>query len=862
MLNLGSDTAKQDLVLVVAGAVALLLFFWLYSDIHPLPAADNTLGEANASEKAEKWAMELGYESETSPVTEFHTNTSLLDTLQKRVSFKEFYRDSTNHSLFPVFYWLSEFKMEEETGTTDGLDFELGDVVTIGIELSESGEWISLRNTENLFPTPLIRPEVLNYAIEGDSIDIYSLSRDSLFVQSLEFRFNNRAGLLSSNQPLQKNQVNYLGPRVAERMAEYYLQKSGWPSEKFEILSIERIPINDIEGAIVRFEGTVPDLDKSAQVEIKILPTGGLISMDYSHSSESDSGDLFSTVKSGIRAIVFLIGGFWIIVLLFIRFRLRLIDIKAATLLAVLAGLIFPLVVVLQQLHQHFSSFGELNFEFIMIQLIFIGFTAAIATLGFFAVTAIADSITRQHWIDKLRTIDVLRVGYFNNVPVGLTFTRGISFGFILSLIWCLILYLMPGSFITVETNFEADTTFLPYISELLGNFIFYLLIAQIIFLVFVGQLRASVKSKYAAILVTALLFILIYPFPTEVGTFSAELATAGTLGLLLGVIYYREDFLTTFIALFVFVSMLSTANGWLIDNSPDASIFYSFVFLLVIGFISGGYNVYKGSSVRELPKFVPDYIQELAHEDRIRQELKIARKVQQSFLPMVTPKVEGFEVAAICKPAYETGGDYYDFISLNNDNVAITIGDVSGKGIQAAFYMTFTKGVLHALCKHFHSTIDILAKTNSMFRNNADRGTFISLIFGVLDLVESKFIFSRAGHNPVLYFNCTEGELQEFQPQGLAIGMAKEEIFEKNISQEEVKLNRDDILILFTDGVVESVSKNNQLYGDQRLHELVRDNYHLSAKELLKEVERDLERFAENATQHDDLTMIVIKKK
>ncbi|MDX1641094.1 MAG: PP2C family protein-serine/threonine phosphatase, partial [Balneolaceae bacterium] len=614
--------------------------------------------------------------------------------------------------------------------------------------------------------------------------------------------------------------------------------------------------------AIVRFEKTVPDIRQSVQVDVKIMPSGGLVSMEYNHPNSAESENWFSTVKIAVRAIVLLIAAFWIIVLLFIRFRLRLIDIKAATLLAVLAGLIFPFVVVLQQLHQHVYSFGSLNLEFILIQLILIGFTAAIATLGFFAVTAIADSITRQHWIEKLRTIDVLRVGYFNNVPVGLTLVRGISYGFLLSLVWCLILLLIPGSFISIPSNFEADTSFLPYLSELLGNLIFYLLIAQVIFLVFVGLLRSSFKSVIAAVLVPALLFIIVNPFPSDVGGFPTEMATAGAVGLLLGIIYYREDFLTTFITLFVFASLLSTANGWLIENSPDASIFYSFLFLIIVGFIAGGYNIYSGSSVRDLPRFVPDYIKELAQEDRIRQELKIARNVQQSFLPSSTPQVEGYDIAAICKPAYETGGDYYDFISLKDNRLAITIGDVSGKGIQAAFYMTFTKGVLHALCSDFNSTIDILSKTNSMFRKNANRGTFISLIFGILDTNQNQFRFSRAGHNPVLYFNHDKNKLHEFQPDGIAIGMGNDEVFLNNISEEMIELNKDDILILFTDGVVESISKTNKLYGDQRLQNLVKNNYGLSAKELLKKVEEDLQKFGEESTQHDDLTMIVIKKK
>lgn len=103
---------------------------------------------------------------------------------------------------------------------------------------------------------------------------------------------------------------------------------------------------------------------------------------------------------------------------------------------------------------------------------------------------------------------------------------------------------------------------------------------------------------------------------------------------------------------------------------------------------------------------------------------------------------------------------------------------------------------------------------------------------------------------------------MYEFQPEGIAIGMANEEIFRKNISEKTIELQKDDILILFTDGVVESISKTNKLYGDQRLQNLIKKNYLLSAEELLRKLEDDLEKFGEKSAQHDDLTMIVIKKK
>jgi len=137
-----------------------------------------------------------------------------------------------------------------------------------------------------------------------------------------------------------------------------------------------------------------------------------------------------------------------------------------------------------------------------------------------------------------------------------------------------------------------------------------------------------------------------------------------------------------------------------------------------------------------------------------------------------------------------------------------------------------------------------------------------LSLIFGILDLKSNQFKFSRAGHNPVLYYKSSEDKLYEYQPKGIAVGMANDDVFRTHIAEETIHLEKDDIIILFTDGVVESISKTNKLYGDQRLQNLVKRNYLLSSTQLLKKLEDDLDKFGEKSSKHDDLTMIVIKKK
>ena len=163
-------------------------------------------------------------------------------------------------------------------------------------------------------------------------------------------------------------------------------------------------------------------------------------------------------------------------------------------------------------------------------------------------------------------------------------------------------------------------------------------------------------------------------------------------------------------------------------------------------------YFLFLGEDKDRLPEYIPEYLEDQAREQRVQQELDIARNVQETFLPEKTPEITGFDTSAICIPAQETGGDYYDIIRLNEEKVAFTIGDVSGKGIQAAFYMTFIKGVIHSLCSIFLSPKQMMFHVNKLFSQNATRGTFISMIYGVLDLSNRSFTYVRAGHNPILF--------------------------------------------------------------------------------------------------------------
>lgn len=858
---LGSDTARQDLILVVAGALALILFFWLYYDYHPLPAADNSLGESVAADRSVDYVRQIGFDSLTDPVVAFQINSSLLDTLQVESDFKEFYSNPIHRMLNPVFYWKSKILVGRDLDEDVRSGFNMQTANIVEIQLSEEGELISISNQDNMIPNRLIHRDAISYAFNIENLSERSLPADSLILQSLRFSFTGVTDTVIDSLKISRGEAHIIGRDAAERMAEYYLRSSGWPENRFQLDRFELIPFEDYEVVRATYRSNGLETVKPVTLTLDVLPTGNLVSMQYSFDLSDDQGDGISSVIGGIRGVLILLTFFWLLIMLFIRFRLRLVDLKIAILVAVVGGFMFPSLFIVQEIYNHFHSFESFEIYFIMGILISMGFLAAASSIGLFVVTAISDSITRQTWPEKLRTIDLMRLGHYVNVPMGLSIIRGISWGFILSLLYVVLISWMPDSYVTLSQQFNSDKMYFPFAFSLMGNFLIAFLVVTIIFLVIIGKLWSSFKSGWVVVASAGLIVLIANPLPLDIGGLGSEAVISAAGGLILGWVYLKEDFLTILMAVFVYISLITTANGWLMSGSPDAFEFYTFMLIVVGGFIYGTTNIYSGKSVNELPDFVPDYIQELASENRIKQELQIARKVQQSFLPTHTPKVNGLDIYAICKPAFETGGDYYDFIEMPDEHLAITIGDVSGKGIQAAFYMTFIKGVLYAFCDEYTSAKDVLTRMNKIFRKNADKGTFISLIFGMFNGEKNVFKFSRAGHNPLLYFCSDEKKLYVYQPEGIAVGMADEHIFRNHITEKSIELKKDDLIILYTDGIVEAINQDHELFGEERLNYLIEKYHTLSSREIVEKIEKRLSEFVNQQDQYDDLTMIVIKK-
>ncbi len=270
--------------------------------------------------------------------------------------------------------------------------------------------------------------------------------------------------------------------------------------------------------------------------------------------------------------------------------------------------------------------------------------------------------------------------------------------------------------------------------------------------------------------------------------------------------------------------------------------------------------------SFNQMTESIEHLLQTEAEKKRLEEELRIARDIQMSLLPRGPLAMAGLEVTALCVPAREVGGDYYDFFSLGDRRVAILIADVSGKGTSAALYMAELKGLLLSLAQRYESPRDLLIEVNRILSDNLDSRSFITMTYAVIDLAAGVMTYCRAGHTPMIYLPARgprRGLAQSLLPGGLVLGLRIDGIHEKFtalLEEDTINLERGDVFVLYTDGVTEAMDGDGELFGDSRLRAIVEEHGHLRSAELRERILREVEAFVGEADQHDDLTLILIK--
>jgi phosphoserine phosphatase RsbU/P len=252
--------------------------------------------------------------------------------------------------------------------------------------------------------------------------------------------------------------------------------------------------------------------------------------------------------------------------------------------------------------------------------------------------------------------------------------------------------------------------------------------------------------------------------------------------------------------------------------------------------------------------------LRESLEQERLKEELRIARDVQQRLLPQKKPVLDGIEIESLTISAYEVGGDYYDFVNLPDGNTGFIIGDVSGKGTSAAFYMAETKGVVQSLSKIYSNPRELLIRTNEILYETLERKTFISMLMASLDCTKRQISFARAGHCPLLYYNSPQQKVSLLQPRGIGVGLEKGLIFKQTLAEESITLNSGDIFVFFTDGLSEARNKAGDEFGEERLCAIIHEHAGKSVSVIKQIVLENILHFLDGQNLADDMTLLLVK--
>jgi len=252
--------------------------------------------------------------------------------------------------------------------------------------------------------------------------------------------------------------------------------------------------------------------------------------------------------------------------------------------------------------------------------------------------------------------------------------------------------------------------------------------------------------------------------------------------------------------------------------------------------------------------------IQRSLEKERLQRELLLAQEMQKRLLPQTLPIFPNVEMQAVSAPALEVGGDYYDIAILDDRHVGIVIGDVSGKGVGAAFYMAEVKGIFQSLSKIYSSPRTFLIKANQSLISSIDKRSFISLIYAVLDVSTGELVLSRAGHCPMLY--ATSASIEYITPTGMGLGLSAGMLFEDSLEEKRIMMNKGDVCVFYTDGVTESRSSAGEEFGYERLMSVVQEKRSHSAEEIKEEIIQRVWSYTDAQGYDDDLTVFVVKWK
>lgn len=251
----------------------------------------------------------------------------------------------------------------------------------------------------------------------------------------------------------------------------------------------------------------------------------------------------------------------------------------------------------------------------------------------------------------------------------------------------------------------------------------------------------------------------------------------------------------------------------------------------------------------------------EAGEKRRLDSDLETAREVQSILLPNAAPAIAGYELAGLNIPARRVSGDYFDYIRVDDRRWGIAIADVSGKGIPAALITGMCRSLLRTAAIGCPSPAAVLQSVNHRLYPDIKADMFVSMLYLVLDTTTSDVLVARAGHDPPLLYRAANREVTPLRPPGMAIGIDSGDVFDRVITEENVTLAPGDEILLYTDGATEALDRHESEFGLARLVQAVQANAPKGVAATVQNIADELREFAGDVPQHDDITLVSIRK-
>jgi hypothetical protein len=802
---------------IIGQAVLLIACFWFiqkfYPSLHPLPQTRFQIAKEDAVEKA----LQL-MEGEI-PAEQLDMTVDFI--IEKDYSTMSSEAEQLAHSLNfqPFRYWdIAMISAKKRK---------------MNLTLSSNNQ-NNNRNQDNWYKVTL-SPDGKLLKLDFEQARLERL-KDSLKVQQLD-----------KNVP-----ENSAGN--ARLRAYDFLQQLGEDTTSLT-LSSEEVK-QDSSGNIYSFlfSRTIPD--QKIQQQIRLTGSGIILLYEYLFPKTEPAE---KTSTSDIVTVILFISIFITLIILLVIYLIRFssqesISFKFALPVAYTIGGITLLQTLFSKWH---SPIVELLLE--------IFFPTAFLTLLMWLLYSICDAAARREWNEKLTVTDQLLHGKFFTAAAGRSVLRGLVLGTYALAIQVGLLYLyqdlLGGK---IKSNEDLQFTFTVIFPVMVAALQIFskAMFSEFFFRLFgVTVLKKWFRRNWRVLAVSSILAV---TFPSQIE--AADGIHKILLNLLPNFLFVlfliRYEIITTLLGYFTF-HLLS--NAVIFSHTAESHFqewgtgsYFILIFILITAALA---VIIRRQESESHFRYIPDYIRKMEEKDRLLRELEIARTVQQKFLPATTPQLVNFQIAAFCQPAWEVGGDYFDYFPLEDGRLGIAIGDVSNKGVSAAFYMTMVKGFLKALAIQALEPARILSETNALFYANVERGNFISMIYGILDSRSGEFIFARAGHNPLLYLFGKSAEGQWLSPRGIGLGLLPDQKFRSTITQEKIQLQTGDMLVLYTDGYPEAMNEKSEQFGEENLQKFIKQHIHLPAEEIIRILETTIKKWEGNQTALDDRTMVVIKK-